>query len=298
VSTTQTAQRRKNARNKSQGRIIRLQLKDGMGHPRWVTADLLDVSEQGVGISTMAVLTSGAKIMVRGNLGDGRAEFAGPAVVKWCTEKINGNYHAGLEIGEGAAGDKSAEKAEETEKLDHYEVMQLSPNADSETIARVYRMLAQRYHPDTPGTGNKEMFLRLCEAHRVLVDPELRARYDAQYYETRRRRWKIFDQSQTSTGAEGERRKRLGILQLLHAKTMADPERCSMTVFEFEELLGCPREHLQAALWYLRGKGFVRRGDNNRFEITVAGVDEVEVDPNSPYRPRGTQKLLEASEAD
>ena len=31
--------------------------------------------------------------------------------------------------------------------VDHYEVLQISPNADAETVQRVYRMLAQRYHP-------------------------------------------------------------------------------------------------------------------------------------------------------
>ena len=55
-----------------------------------------------------------------------------------------------------------------------------------------------------------------------------------------------------------------------------DPEHAVMSVFEFEELLGCPREHLEAALWYLKGKGFVKRGDNGRFEITIAGFDEAE----------------------
>ena len=49
-----------------------------------------------------------------------------------------------------------------------------------------------------------------------------------------------------------------------------------MSVFEFEELLGCPREHLEAALWYLKGKGLVKRGDNGRVAITISGFDEVE----------------------
>jgi curved DNA-binding protein CbpA len=157
----------------------------------------------------------------------------------------------------------------------------------------VYRILAQRYHPDTAKTGNQEMFLRLCEAHRVLIDPELRAKYDARYQKTKRLRWKIFDQSEAANGVEGERRKRLGILQLLYAKTSADPERGSMNVFEFEELLGVPREHLETALWYLRGKGFVKRGDNGRFEITVTGFEEVENSPAQAEMP--SHKLLPAA---
>ena len=30
--------------------------------------------------------------------------------------------------------------------VDYYELLQISPNAEPETIQRVYKMLAQRYH--------------------------------------------------------------------------------------------------------------------------------------------------------
>lgn len=296
ATTTETSQRKRAGRKKSEGRVVRLQVKDGMGNPRWITADLFDVSDTGLGIATVAPLTAGAKIVVRGTLDDARAGFVGPALVKWCTEKINGSYHVGLELGDGrarAAGEDS-HPAPTQEELDFYEIMQLSPNADTDTVARVYRILAQRYHPDTAKTGDAEMFLRLCEAHRVLIDPELRAKYDARYQQTKRLRWKIFDQAEAATGAEGERRKRLGILQLLYAKTIADPERGSMNLFELEELLGCPREHLETALWYLRGKNYVKRADNGRVEITVTGFDEVENHPGAPNAPN--RKLLEPGE--
>src|SRR5438105_3187548 len=41
---------------------------------------------------------------------------------------------------------------------DHYEALQLSPNADSETVDRVYRILAKRYHPDNQQTGDAARF--------------------------------------------------------------------------------------------------------------------------------------------
>jgi predicted transcriptional regulator of viral defense system len=65
-------------------------------------------------------------------------------------------------------------------------------------------------------------------------------------------------------------------LSLLHAKMLEDPERAAIGLLSFEELLGCPREHLQAALWYLRGKGFIERFDNGRYTITVQGFDAAE----------------------
>src|ERR1039458_9383436 len=62
--------------------------------------------------------------------------------------------------------------------IDHYEVLPISPNADIETIHRVYRIMASRFHPDNPRTGNTETFLLLKGAYEVLVDPEKRAKYD------------------------------------------------------------------------------------------------------------------------
>jgi hypothetical protein len=272
------SQRRTSIRKKRDPQVLRLQLKDGMGNSRWATADLVDTSDTGIGISVLAPLAVGSKIVVRGKLTEDKSEVVISATVRWCTEKINGNFHAGLEVENGSASTDNPQLGDErtNDDLDHYEIMQLSPNADVDTIQRVYRILAQRYHPDSAGTGDKEIFLRLCEAHRVLSDPELRAKYDARHRETKQLHWKIFDRAEAAKGPEAEQRKRRGILELLYAKTAQDPERASMSVFEFEQILGCPREHLEFAFWHLKGKGYVKRGDNGRFTLTVPGSEEVE----------------------
>jgi len=36
---------------------------------------------------------------------------------------------------------------------DYYEILRVGPQADEETIERVFRTLAERFHPDNPGTG-------------------------------------------------------------------------------------------------------------------------------------------------
>ena len=68
------------------------------------------------------------------------------------------------------------------EAPNYYELLQISPNAEAETIQRVYRLLAARYHPDNPNTGNMEMFIKLREAFEVLGEPERRAEYDEQLH--------------------------------------------------------------------------------------------------------------------
>src|SRR5665213_2135163 len=62
--------------------------------------------------------------------------------------------------------------------IDHYEILRVGPQADEETLERIYRTLAERFHPDTPGTGDREIFLRLSEAYEILSNPARRAKYN------------------------------------------------------------------------------------------------------------------------
>lgn len=169
--------------------------------------------------------------------------------------------------------------------VDYYETLQISPNADQETVQRVYRMLAQRYHPDNSATGDAEMFRQVTEAYETLGDLERRGGYDAYHRDARRLTWKIFDQTTASQGVEAERRKRQGILSLLYRKRMMQPDNPGMMLKDFEDLLGVPREHLEFSLWYLKEGQYLQRFDNGRHTITLKGVElaesaEIQVAPH------------------
>ena len=58
-----------------------------------------------------------------------------------------------------------------TESQDHYEVLQVSPRADQDTIQRVFRHLAKRFHPDNAESGDATRFKLIVEAHQILSDP-------------------------------------------------------------------------------------------------------------------------------
>ena len=47
-------------------------------------------------------------------------------------------------------------------------------------------------------------------------------------------------------------------------------------------MLGCPAEHLDFHIWYLKEKGWIRRTENGTLEITVAGVDQINTEYNQP----------------
>jgi len=65
------------------------------------------------------------------------------------------------------------------EFIDYYKVLEVGRDAKPEEIAKAYRRLARKYHPDVcKEPGAEEQFKRINEAHQVLSDPEKRRRYD------------------------------------------------------------------------------------------------------------------------
>src|SRR5262245_24863420 len=96
--------------------------------------------------------------------------------------------------------------------VDFYEVLQISVTAEPDTVHRVYRLLAQRYHPDNAETGNELRFRQVSEAYRVLSDPEQRARYDVAHERQQQQRWRLIQDGATSdTDFVQEQRVRLTV---------------------------------------------------------------------------------------
>lgn len=172
---------------------------------------------------------------------------------------------------------------------DWYETLQISPNADADTVQRVFRLLAQKYHPDNQDTGDAERFRRLHEAYLVLNDPEKRAQYDIGYDGIRRERWRF-----AATGAPGEndfdreQQIRCLALEILYTRRRTDPGKPSMSNLDLSQLMGQPREHLEFTIWYLVQRKFVVRDDQSNLTITADGVDFVEQQMNGRIRRRLT----------
>ena len=192
------------------------------------------------------------------------------AVVGWSVAGPNRTFLCGVLM------DKAPPTTFSSAEPDYYEVLQLSPNADPDTVQRVFRALAQRFHPDNQDTGDPGTFRALVRAYEVLGDPAKRAAYDAQRPAQQANRWRIFDSAQSAQGMEAERRKRHGILSLLYLRRANVPRDPNMTLMDFEQLLGCPREHLEFALWVLKEDAWIARADNGRFSITAKGVHQAE----------------------
>ena len=158
---------------------------------------------------------------------------------------------------------------------DHYEVLQVSPRADQETIERVFRLLAKRYHPDNLESGHAEQFTTLVDSYRILSDPVQRARYDASYQGARESRWRLFDQESASNELVADSRIRLAILSILYIARRNNAHEPGVGIVEIERLLGCPESVVTFHMWYLRENGWIQRLESGLFAITASGVDRV-----------------------
>ena len=62
-------------------------------------------------------------------------------------------------------------------KQNHYKVLGVDQDANSEEIKHAYRVAVRKHHPDS-GTGDSETFRRVQEAYEVLSDEGQRNEYD------------------------------------------------------------------------------------------------------------------------
>ena len=258
---------------------------DASGSPSSrLKARFLATVNDGMRIRISTALGTGVLVSVAGEIvtPTGRSPVLGYYRIRGCTPVSAGTYHAEV-YPEPVAKEpppKTAAAPKEMD-LDYYEVLQVSRQADTDTIHRIFHVLAQRYHPDNAKTGNEEQFRQLVHAHAVLSDPELRAAHDVQLADEDKSRIRLFDSLQSSQGVPAEIRKRQAILRLLYTKRLTNPHQPEMRGRDFVELLGCPLEHLEFSIWYLKENRLIVRSDNNKFEITCQGVEVFEAEEAS-----------------
>jgi len=175
---------------------------------------------------------------------------------------------------------------------DYYETLQISPNADADLVGRVYRMLAQRYHPDNVETGNSMRFREVHEAYTVLSNPETRAKYDATYARLKKERWRLIAAGpQSETDFQAEQLLRTTVLEVLYTRRKTDARNPGIYPVELAQMTGYVQEHLEFTIWFLIQKGLIGRADNSHIVITAPGVEYLE----EHYQTRARSRLLEAA---
>jgi len=158
---------------------------------------------------------------------------------------------------------------------DHYEVLQVSPRADRDMIERVFRYLANRFHPDNRETGDRDRFTEIVEAYDVLSSAVKRAQYDLSYETVREKRWKLFSQETTEDDVGTDRRIRLAILSIMYIVRRNNPGEPGVGIMELERLLECPEPVLKFHSWYLKENQWIARLETGMLAITATGIDRL-----------------------
>ncbi len=231
----------------------------------------LDISSSGVGVECGREIP--VDVVVQIKAADG--SVVGECVVAHCTRR-GLKFHVGLELSDRTRTQTKANARKPNAEPDYYDVLQISQNADMETVHRVFRIMATRFHPDNPQTGDPEEFLRLKKAYDILSNPEKRAEYDAVREASQTDTMPIFELRDFVTGVEAESNRRLGVASLLYNQRRQDPDHPQISLLELENRMGFPREYLTFTMWYLRCKEYVSMADNSDFVLTASGVDFVE----------------------
>ena len=249
--------------------IVQLEIswKDSQGNHHTITAQAIDVSNSGIRVEATEPIETETEVYVRAE----RYGLTGSTTIRHCSRR-GSKYVLGLEFNPNgpAAGDEGEAF------VDYYELMQISRNAEPETIHRVFRIMASRYHPDNAETGDSEKFLLLTKGYAVLSDPARRAEYDCVHQARHAQPLPVFGLKEFAEGLEGEMNRRLGMLSLLYNRRRTNPDNPGISVLEFETVMAFPREHLEFAIWFLREKQYIRPGNTSDYMISATGVEYLE----------------------
>ncbi len=164
----------------------------------------------------------------------------------------------------------------ENEFVDYYELLQLSPNADSDTIERIFRHLAKKTHPDSTEFPDNDRFQQIVKAHRILADPASRAGFDAKYQDYWNSKWKLASEASDMSSFDNDQLTRERILSLLYVQRRRNMRNPGLGELAIARLLLTPPELLEFHLWYLKAQSWVERLDSGLLAITAKGVDQVE----------------------
>jgi curved DNA-binding protein CbpA len=232
----------------------------------------VDISKSGIGLECGRELKPGLLVYVHAR--DGSIET--DCVVVHATRR-GAKFQIGLEFRDEPTNHvRMAGGQAPDAETDYYDILQISPTAELETVHRVFRIMAARFHPDNPETGDVEQFLRMKEAYSVLSDPARRSEYDSQRERKEAGPMPIFELRDFVTDVDAEGNRRLGVLSILYNQRRVDPDHPGVTLLDLESRMGFPREYLNFTMWYLRSKQYVQAADNSDYTLTAAGADYVE----------------------
>jgi curved DNA-binding protein CbpA len=172
--------------------------------------------------------------------------------------------------------------------VNYYDALKISPGASPETVERAFRELARRYHPDNRATGDRVRFDEILEAHNILRDSVKRTQYDAKFQHCFESHSKSAEQATEGEDIGRDVEIQNKILEILYVRRRTNIRSPGIGNAELARLSNCPLEHMEFHIWYLKEKGWIKKGDDGLFAITIDGVDRT----NTLTQEKSAKKLI------
>ena len=165
---------------------------------------------------------------------------------------------------------------------DHYQVLGVEPNATSEGITGAYTVLAAKYNPRNPDTGDQEKFDAVNFAYETLLDPEQRKLFDTIRSGGEKEAEAKFSGRTFFGNLSKEYICRQTLLCLLYDRRRTNPISPGLAFRQVEAMIDTDLETLTLSIWYLKQRGLIVGDDKSRLLITVDGIDLLVKDMPKP----------------
>ena len=199
--------------------------------------------------------------------------------------------------------------------VDLYEILQVSPKAEKDTIKRVYQILSLKYQLASNGNVGNADFSLLQQAAATLLDSANRAKYDQERAirlagvaeaaeaavvppvvveapmpapppevvpaavvadETKAKSKLDPHRFMDGLDIDGEKRRRAGLVEICYRQRLLKPRQPTLSVKQLEDGMELTVSELEGSMWYLKETELLRVSDAGNFAITTKGMDAIE----------------------
>jgi len=158
---------------------------------------------------------------------------------------------------------------------DHYVVLGIEPQSDSETIQAAYAALTRKYGIDSEEWDETKLE-RVHRAFEVLSDPVQRREFDKIVGATAVEPTPKFSGAGFFDGLARQGALRSALLCILYDRRRTNPFKPSIAMRVLEGMIEASEEQLNFALWYLKQRSWVTTDDKSSLQISVDGMDYLE----------------------
>ncbi|MFM2123739.1 MAG: hypothetical protein RL328_190 [Acidobacteriota bacterium] len=150
--------------------------------------------------------------------------------------------------------------------------------AGTDAIQLAYARLAEKFHPITGATPDKEKFEAVGLAFEVLSDPDLRRDFDKLKGIGGEEKPK-FSGRPFFEAYGRDVNLRIALLCVLYDRRRNKPFTPALSMRHIESIVSGTSEELNFALWYLKQRDLVSQDDKSSLQITTDGMDFLQKNP-------------------